>query len=165
MDVFVALFLEAFRLALAAMCQAELTLGGEGCQGVPNLTVDISGYGSHYQVVSQTCSRIRFTFHFTICTKTKTNFEPSPNPGLVFFFLLPLFFIFFFFFFGPFGNVPKHDGDLPLTLKDSWWEGLDQISEKFSEMTDSVHIGEISGMHCLEQVNDHTCGLYTGTIN
>lgn len=30
-----------------------------------------------------TCSRIRFTFHFTICTKTKTNFEPSPNPGLV----------------------------------------------------------------------------------
>lgn len=60
-------------------------------------------------------------------------------------------------FFGPFGNVQN-------MMKDSWWEGLDQISEKFSKMTDSVHIGEISGMHCLEQVNDHTGGLYTGTI-
>lgn len=68
---------EAFRLALAAMCQAELTLGGEGCQGVPNLT-GISAMES-YRVVSQYGQGSVFTVHFALCT----NFESSKNPGRV----------------------------------------------------------------------------------
>ena len=65
----------------------------------------------HYQVVSQHVQGSVFTDHFTIRTKTKTNFEPSKNPGLV---SDPVI------FFWSIWKRAKHDGDLPLTLKDSW---------------------------------------------
>ena len=49
---------------------------------MPNRTGNLKLW-SHYQVASQHVQGSVFTVHFTICTKTKTNFEPSPNPGLV----------------------------------------------------------------------------------